>query len=444
MTYILRLKGIGKTASKILTATAIFSLMFFNSCEEDPTFLGRNLLPSTDDINTKYTEDILIETNVAEGEPQLTSLRSHLLLGSHNDANFGFSKADFMTKFAVGDTTVPEQIDIDSLVLRFNVEGFYGDTFSVQTLRVYELTDTLAIDEVYYSDKRPDGMYNPVEITSTEISPSDTIVRIKIDDQDFLRRFEEVDDSVYADILDFYDFFMGFYITTDDVSETGAIFDLSLSSTETFMNLYYQENDTTTRAIDMVIVQTTPRVNSFYHNFESSRVSQHIGSDESQDTALFISDMGGVATRISFPEIEEWLDKQPVAINRAELYIPVEDSIVNGLSESDYPSTLHLLSFNDEDRTLIFDYRIDDSNAKNYYGGQFNSVEDVFVFNMGLHLQSYIEGDVDHLDLVLDANIPYQFLPANAQDNITAKRVILKGPGAANRKMKLKITYTEL
>lgn len=444
MIYISRLKGVEKTASKILTATAFLLLIILNSCEEDPTFLGRDLLPPTDDINTKFTEDIFIETRVTEGEPQLTSLRSRLLLGSYNDPNFGFSKADFMTKFAAGDTTVPEQIDIDSLVLRFNVEGFYGDTSSLQTLRVFEMTDSLESDKVYYSDKRPDGMYNPVELASKEISALDTIVTVKIDDPDFLQRFDEVDDSVYADFADFYDFFPGLYITTDNISETGAIFYFDLTSTETFMNLYYQENDTTTRAIDLVILQTTPRVNSFYHDYQNSRVSEYLGTDASLDTAVFISDMGGVNTRISFPEIEEWLDKQPVAINRAELYLPVEDSIFNGLSENDYPTDLQLLTFDGDDQTLIFDYRIDDSNNKDYYGGQFNSVEDVFIFNIGVHLQSYIEGDVDHLDLVLNASLPYQFLPSNVPGNINANRVILKGPGAANKKMKLKITYTEL
>ncbi len=444
MIYISRLKGVERTATKILTATAISVLIFFNSCEEDPTFLGRDLLPPTDDINTEYTEDILIETRVTEGEPQLTSLRPRLLLGSYNDPNFGFSKADFMTKLAVSDSTVPEQINIDSLVLRFNVEGFYGDTFSVQTLRVYEMIDTLAGDEVHYSDKRPDGMYNPIELASKEIDPSDTIVTVKIDDPDFLQKFNEVDDSVYADFSDFYDFFMGLYITTDNVSDTGAVFYFDLASSETFMNLYYQENDTTTRSIDMIIAPSTPRVNSFYHDYENSRVSEYLGPDSSLDTAVFISDMGGLNTRISFPEIEEWLDKKPLAINRAELYLPVEDSIYNGLTENDYPPNLHLLAFNGEDQTLIFDYRIDESNNKDYYGGQFNSVEDAFVFNIGVHLQSYIEGDVDHLDLVLNASLPYQFLSSNDPGNISANRVILKGPGAANRKMKLKITYTEL
>ncbi|MFW5645628.1 MAG: DUF4270 family protein [Bacteroidota bacterium] len=446
MTYIFSLKGIGKTFSKILITTGIFSL-FFISCEEDPTPLGRDILPSTDDINTKYTDTIPIETNVIEGLPRLTSTRSRLILGSLNDPNFGSSKADFMTKFAVADTAVPEMIEFDSLILRFNVQGYYGDSLSQQTLKVYELTDTLKSDEMYYSDKRPDGMYHPVEIAQGEISPRDSLIRVKIDDPDFLQRFEEVHDSVYADASDFYDFFQGFYITIEEEVEKGAFLYLDLSSTETYMSLYYQENDTSeAEAIELFIVPSTPRVNSFYHDYESSRVFEYLGSDSPRDTALFIAGMGGVNTRISFPGIEAWLDKQPVAINSAELYIPVEDSIYNDLSEEEYPSMLHLLTFEDDNRTFLYDYRMDDSNNKNYFGGGFNSVEDAFIFNIGAHLQSYIEGDVDHLDLILEANVPYHLIslmPSNAQASIDANRVILKGPGARNQKMRLKITYTE-
>ncbi len=434
MNYISRLKALGSITLKILAATGIFTLLFISSCDEDPTFLGRDLLPPTDDLSAKYTEDILIETNITKGDPLITSVTPVFLLGSYIDPNFGISKADFMTKLAISDTTIPENIFIDSMIFNLEVDGFFGDTLSTQTLRIFEMTQGLSNDTIHYSNTLPDGKYNPQELASIQISPADTILEIRIVNSDFFRQFEEVHDSVYADPNDFYNFFEGFYVTTENTGNPGAIFYIDLTSAITGLNMYYRESaGGEVMETEMIIAEFTPRVNTFYHNYEGSLVSQFFDRNIPEDTALFVSAMGGVDTKITFPEIEEWINKKPIAINKAELYIPVEDSLFNGLSESDYPSSLSLQTYNQDGKlTYLYDYRID-NDSKSYFGGKYDNNENAYVFNIGVHLQSYIEGDVSNMDLVLKAG----------QNSISANRVIMKGPDAANRKVQLKITYTE-
>jgi hypothetical protein len=422
------------TASKLIALTTIFSFLVLISCEEDATFLGRDLLPPTDDIQVKYDEDTEISIDIVEGDSLLTSLSPFLLLGTYSDPVFGFSKADFMTSFAVRDSNVSADRIVDSLLLNLGVQNFFGDSLVEQTVRVYELTESI-VDTINYSDVLPDGKYNPDEIASTEVSPEDSILRVKIMDPRILQKFEEVHDSIFEDPDEFRTFFHGLYVTTESVEQGGAIYYIDLTSVYTDFNVYYRATDTSNaQRIQMVVTQFSPRVNTYYHDFEGSRVENYLDVDVQEDTAMFVSSMGGVNTRISFPEIEAWLDKKPVAINKAELYIPVEDTLESGLSVTNYPTSLLVQSFDEEGQPIqLYDYLIDDDD-RGYYGGEFDNIENAYVFNIGFHLQSYIEGDLDNMDLILKSN----------QNSTTASRVALKGPEAAIRKMKLKITYTEL
>lgn len=432
----IRLERVRKTASKILTTAGIISLIFFSSCEDDPSFLGKNILPSSDDIQSKYTEDNEIVGLTVLSKPIITTISTQMLIGSHSDSIFGFSKADFMTRFDLSPVNITGDKQVDSLVLEMKIDGFFGDSTIAHNFRIYELTDTLLLDSVYYSNTLPDGKYSPVEISSGSILPTDSIARLSIQNEDILQKFENLDDSVFADREDFFNSFNGFYISSDNIQDGGAIIYIDILSQESKMTMYYHTDDTTgTKQVTMPVSEFTPRVNSFYHDYEGSRVNRYLNNPEMEDTLIYISAMAGVNTKLNFPDIEEWLDKKPVAINKAQLYLPVEDTTFTGLSRDDYPSRLNLYSYDDEDNySFLYDYRIDDdTNNRSYFDGTYDAAEQAYVFNIGVHLQSYIQGEVDNLNLILQSG----------QNSLTAQRVVLKGPGATGRKLELKIIYTE-
>lgn len=199
--------------------------------------------------------------------------------------------------------------------------------------------------------------------------------------------------------------------------------------------MYYQDDDTSgTKQLLMNMNEFTSRVNIFYHDYSGSRVGNLFEEGSQDDTTSFISAMGGVNTKLAFPGIERWLEKKPLAINKAELFLPVEDTLLSGYSIDDFPSKLLLFTYDEEDNYQFpYDYRIDPSSSKTYYDGYFDPAAYAYVFNLGVHFQSFIQGDVDNLNLVLLAGI----------NQTTANRVLLKGPDARLKKMQLKITYTE-
>lgn len=431
----IRLERLGIITSKIFTRLIVVSLIFFSACEEDPTFLGRNILPSSDDLVSSFTEDNDISIETVSGIPVVTTITPRMLLGSSQDSIFGFRKADFMTRIEVTPVIVSGDIQIDSMVFELKLGGFIGDSMTSQTYRLYELTDTLTLDSVYYSNTLPEGKYDPTELSTASVFPNDTLARLKVENEDLITRFETVDDSIYVDPGDFVDFFYGFYVTTDDIEQGGAIMYINLLADESRFIMYYHTDDTTgLKEINMPVNDYTPRVNTFYHNYEGSRVNRFMDKEGVEDTLVYISSMAGVNTRLTFPDIQEWLDKKPVAINKAQLYIPVEDTLLTGLSRSDFPARLILYTLDeDENYDFLYDYRVDESNSKSYFDGSFDASEQAYIFNIGVHLQSYIQGDVDNLNLILQSS----------QNSITAQEVVLKGPQVEGRKMELKIIYTE-
>ena len=411
------------------------SLIFIiSSCTEDPTFLGRNLLPPSDDMRTLYMDSTQIRSYSEEGQPILTASNSTLLLGSLHDSIFGFSKADLMAKFDVSPRNIEAGFSIDSMVLELSILKHFGDT-SLQTVRVYALTDTLLYDSAYRSNTLPTGKYDPVEIAVSQVKPNDTLARFNIMSDAFIQKFEAVDDSVFSDGEDFSNFFLGFYITTDDVEEEGSIIYLDIFNEETRFLMYYQDDDTSgTKQLFMGMNEYSARVNTFYHDYAGSRVESSFSSSATQDTLAFISSMAGVCTKLYFPEIESWLDKKPVAINKAELILPVEDTLLTGYVKDDFPLKLLLFSYDeDEYYYYTYDYRVDNTSSKTFYDGNFDQTEYAYVFNLGVHLQSYIQGDIDNLNLVLISSL----------SQASATRAVLKGPAAKGRKMQLRITYTE-
>ncbi|MBE0655982.1 MAG: DUF4270 family protein [Bacteroidales bacterium] len=333
---------------KLFTFSAILTLFFLSACNEDPTFLGRDLLPPSDNMMARYVDTIPIKTFPETGKPILTASNNSLLLGSLHDSIFGFSRADLMARFDVSPRNIEAGFKIDSMILELNISGHFGDS-SFQTVRVYALTDTIHADSAYLSNTLPDGKYDMAELAAGQVLPNDTLARFKIVNEAFIQKFEAVDDSVFSDVEDFYNFFLGFYITSDDVSEKGAIMYLDFLSDETRLSMYYKDDDTSgTKQLVMNMNEFSPRVNSFYHNYEGSRIESYLGNSGLQDTLAFISAMAGANTKLSFPDIEQWLDKKPIAINKAELILPVEDTLLFGYSRNDFPSKLLLFSYNEE------------------------------------------------------------------------------------------------
>ena len=119
-------------------------LLAFAACKKTPGTIGNDLISDSEYIVPYYTDTVEIVC-YSYIDSVSTKNTNNVLLGSMKDPVFGNSEAGFYSQFRLslagqnfGDNPV-----LDSLVLQLSVANYYGDTNVLQTVHVYELTDTL-------------------------------------------------------------------------------------------------------------------------------------------------------------------------------------------------------------------------------------------------------------------------------------------------------------
>ena len=135
----------------LLYLTIFLGLLSFNSCKKinEATELGADLIPAVDNINTfERALNTLTDNRLLNDSAELF-LSDFIAIGNLNDPEFGNTTASGffnISRTAFGFypfiATKPDSVSIDSVVLSLGYAGFYGDTNSTQTVRVFEIDPT--------------------------------------------------------------------------------------------------------------------------------------------------------------------------------------------------------------------------------------------------------------------------------------------------------------
>lgn len=405
----------------------IFGVFIFSmGCKEDPSFLGRNILPSGDDLKVKIDTSIVIDAYTITGRKVVTSLNNYFPVGSLKDSIFGYSTAGLIAQYQPAYLNTPGVINsIDSAMITLTIKKAYGDSITTQTIRIYELTEILDLDTFYYSDFDISDKYNLTEMGSTTFSPQDSFIRIKITNESYFNRFFIQPDSIYQDLEDFTRIFKGFYFKVDNVTGGGGYSLLDLDADSSHIDLYYNGSSDYVMFFSSNVI----RFNVYTHDYESYPINDHLNLPGSNDSVLFIEGLSGVSVKLKFPFIDTFLVNKKVAINRASLIIPVDQT--SNISENNYPEQLMLFKLlENDDYEYLYDYKINSS----YFDGKYNKSEKAYVINIGLHLQNYLNRKIENSELVI----------VSYTSNETPNRVIIKGAVGVKPKIMLKVTYTEI
>ena len=418
----------------------VFTVGIFNisGCKEDPSILGRDLLPPGDAMTVRIDSSMVISAHTITGKNIITTSNNYFPIGSMKDSVFGFASAGIVSHYIpVSLLTAPSTIiNVDSIVLTLGIAGSYGDSVSSQTVRVYDLNEKLRWDTLYYSDYDVSGKYSLDELGSASFTPQDSIITILLTNGDYQFSFIGNVDSIYENALNFVNKFEGLYIRTDNVTAGGGFTLIDLNSVSTSLDMYYNGISTgvASEKYTMYFASKTSRFNVYEHDYTSYPVSRNLDVEGSNDSVLFIEGLAGVSVKLKFPQIDTFLQNKKVAINKATLIVPVESISFGNIPESNYPDRLMLFQVKENgDYNYVYDFRLNDP----YFGGTYDKVKKAFVFNLGLHLQSYLNP--------LNTNKPISDLVmVSYASNDSPNRVVLKGVGGTSSKIKLLVTYTEI
>ncbi len=404
------------------------------SCEPENGKLGIDLFPPSDTILV-YTDTIYdIDARLVTSPPVFTSVNFAnlnsdriFLLGALNDTITGQSRADIATQvtFTAMGNFGADPTKVDSLRMLLYCKDVVGDTSQDMRILIYELTEKLSADEVYYSDYDIEGKYDPLPLVDEVISPKEnTFYNFDITNVDFRDRiWQAIRDSAFLSVDSIKQKFYGFYITSEVTGDSHLMAKMGLANPISRFGFKYVHDSV---SIDTVEAEDwdwyhmnfneyyTQKVNMFHHDFSGIAIAEKLDNPAASVPVLYAQGMAGVNVQLSIPGFDRYLDSTGISINSARLVFEVLPDTISGIDSDDYPYNIMLSSLtSDSKREVIYDYL---TNTSSGFGRliRSNSVSAflnplyMYKFNLGLHFQTVISGDggMENRDLILYMNDP--------------------------------------
>jgi hypothetical protein len=422
-----------------------FGSIILSGCKND-TEVGMELLPSTDLVNVKssiiknsikaytYTEDTV-----------RTDESSKSLLGSFNDSIFGNTTINFAAQFRL--TDYPDYGTnpiVDSVRLYLYYRLFYGDTSTIQNIKVYELNQPLDVDASYYHFTDFKTYAKPNPLTSYSFKPKIQQDSVSLDTAYQLLRIDlgkELGQKLaYADSLDmvdnevFLNYFKGLYIESQNTDGRGGIISLETIANDSINGsavvVFYRNNETDTTSLNNAyyISKFSARVNSFKHDYSRTTFFKNLNKETTQDSLLYIQPTGGLKSKIYIDDLLSWKDSSKITINKAEMVFQV-DTVASDLRKYAPPYYLLLTFLDDKGGNYL---PVDYAFSSSYYGGFLRS-DYTYHFNITQLFEQIIKGTV----------INKGFYLTTLFRNSEANRIVLKGSKSATG-IKFNITYTKI
>jgi hypothetical protein len=432
-----------KTSKDLLII--LISLFILQSCKKEGSIGLEDQLNETGiGVGKNDTSSIIVWT--VKDDTLISSNYARNLLGELIDPVFGETRASIafhatLSKNNVSFGTTPT---LDSIVMVMGYIGdtsqrFYGDKNSIFNISVSQLDETISNDSIYYSNKK-------YKVKSTEIgsvryrpNPKDSLIiqniidnkkdtvmkvypqiRIKLTD-DFGK--ELLAKSGLVDLSDntaFLNAYKGFYLTAKNLSGNGGVMSFDLTNANRSYIILYYKNTTDTSNFIFNINSVAANVNRYEHDYSNTKVQYQFTDTVQGQQNAYAQSLAGTRVRIRFPDLELRKDSNKIAINKAELIIPIETG-----SDSKF-APISTLSLKARRKGSSAEYLIS--------SGVYDASKKQYTIEMTKTVQQFILNRLDFQALYLE----------DASKQIKANRSILNGPKHPSRPIRLAISYSKL
>ncbi|MBK8826386.1 MAG: DUF4270 family protein [Saprospiraceae bacterium] len=440
----------------------IWAIFLVSGCQ-DPILVGGDFLED-EKLTISNTDKVLITTQTIAGErvtthnPKLNS--KTYILGALEDSKFGKITAELFFKFAMKSTKPAYQDEtnpkFDSLVLvlQYDTLGTYGKSFATQSIKLYQLDETISNTDTFYSDKQFKYLSDEIANINKFVSPKDSVritdhltgkavtlapqLRLKLNDSFGQALFNNA--SAAKNDTIFNDFFKGVYITSKSPNNESFVYGLNLSDEALIAQaginkliMYYTVSDTVKKSYEYNLHTAT--INKFDHDRSGSLVEKYISNTDASDSITFFQGLGGVKTVVKFSDLAK-LDS--IIINKAELEFYVAD--LPGLNDSyAIPPQLIATRKNASGQDIFIDdfaYSFTSASALAIAFGGVPFVEGgktKYTMNITNHIKKAVKDSTYNADIYLNV----------LTETGNPKRVVLFGANHSTYPIKLNITYTK-
>jgi len=365
----------------------LFSLVFF-TCT-DPNSLGLDVHPSSEIIMFGDTTSFLWQTSETQsGDSIQTDEPSSLILGEiTDDPIFGYSSSAFCTQILLLNNNIELGSNpiIDSVILSYSYNDYYGDLEAFNSIDVYSLEDDIYKDSIYYSSSDLVSNFNQNWVENYKLNEGNNSLRIKLKNE-FGQEILNLGDAGVVDNQVFLQSFKGISVSAQ--SENTMLY-LNANGVNTYLKLYYHNDASDTLSLDFELGGDAARLSLF--NPKSINDINQIDGDR------YIQSMGGSRLKVSLQNIDEIRDLLlGKMLNKVTLSFYVNDH-----SDIYNPHNLLRLVKLENGLTLLL---ADAYEGSTHIGGNLENGR--YEFNITLYFNEILQGNSNLYQLYLFSATP--------------------------------------
>jgi len=435
-----------KTISFIL----LFSgFLFLASCEEEPTFIGKGILPSSDFVSVLSTDTFKVLSYTKYDYPLRTEAQTAPYIGTYYDPYFGTIRSEFVSQVRLESQWIDGDYLVDSVKLVLRILSVSGSTTPAKQLRISEIDNVLYVDSLYYSNSTVDTTGFGITVDLPELrTDSINIVGINLPPSfgEYLIRDQEK--LFYGTgTEDFRNYFKGVYIRILSASDSDPLLiGLNISQAailgdySDYFIVYMRKKDDNASTYNFRFLLDPTKENACFskvqHDYTTASPVKEFSDLVNKpvlDSLSYVQGLNGVYTKLIIPGLELMKNDTSTsntAINKATLYLPVHYD-GEGYTNTTLPDNIFLRYYNSSGvKQLIPDYYIDEYHE--YFGGILDTANSRYKFNISNFVQEYFNDEEGVLKPELEV----------FQSSDEVKNAILKANNSKSP-VKLEMTITK-
>lgn len=424
----------------LIIIPAIFFLagLFINSCEEDPTIIGKELLPATDFVSIESTDTISPVSFTMYDDSISTENPSTSYLGQTWDPYFGTTTAGFVSQLRLKEDWDGKAWTADSMKLMLQL-SVNGGSKGTHTLSIYEIAQELSTSEKYYSTTKVPLAGFSMDIPLPAMPEDSTSsISVKLPDLSMANRILADTSKLFHSnkVPDFRSYFKGLYFKLTSTGDPMMTF-ISLAHTgstegtfiidryySNYFVIYLHDGSGNKKEYYLILdaVNRNASFSLFSHDFTTAdpgKRIQHYNNTSYRDSLTYLQSLNGVYTRLvltGLESIKKSGNLKNIAVNKARLTIPFfSDNDLYKVSKA--PQYLYLrYRRSDGTKPIVQDYNIDENHY--FYDGRVDTTNRVYNFNIATFVQTYLKDEsgkiLPELELVQGSGTNNLILRANS------------------------------
>lgn len=467
---------------KIDLLTLLIGLFLFASCKSSTT-IGLDVDPETA-VQGELIDTLTINTQTLLEEPTNTNGLTRYPLGLLTDPVLGTTEASVAMSVNLPSSNYKIQLDatLDSavLVLPYATE-FYGDSTSIYSVDVHQLTENLSTQTSFLSNKEwsintssdlaPNGIVGnytgrikpntPVTVTEVVSGAADTTksvkaLRIKLDNNFITESILMSPANALVNSAFFNSRFKGLRVSVNKerTSGKGALPFFNMSSTGgAALEVYFKQSNATTASKRDTVAGAFPISTSLNpvaatvkHDYTGTAVETQLANPGTQYQTTYLQGTTGLRNKISFPHLSNLIQNLggKVIINKAELVMDIDA----GSDVAPYVPANRLALYRYDiagQRTYIQDDFLGTDNRKlANYGGTYNATKKNYTFIVTAYLQDLLDGKTQDYGTFIAPTGATATESTLLAFPTSGSRSVIGSFTNPNNKVKLNIYYTKI